>query len=107
MPRTLLIAQLNDAPISPLRKGFVAEGFRVDVATSSGDAAAMLAMRRYDAVLAAARSPLLVGDLAARAAALQPGSVPVLGMTRASPEEEAALLERGASICLAPDITFD
>lgn len=107
MARTVLLASLGDLAIDAARTGFAAEGFEVDSARSESRALAMVAMRRYDALLLFSRQadPLVdVLDALAGPTALYP--VPTLCICTMGQDDEIGLLSTGASVCLRGDVQF-
>jgi DNA-binding response OmpR family regulator len=103
VPRKLLIADLNGK--GAFRSRFVAEGFLVDNALSPADAAAMMAMSSYDAMLVAASNGDLIASLAATAGQTQRFR-PVIGLATMDSEGEVSLLRRGVTCLVPAEITF-
>lgn len=108
MARTLLLIGLQDSSVSTYRHGFVAENYLVDSAHTIERAADMIAMRRYDAIVAFAHTPQPLHTLLntlQMATSIQQIIISCKDITE--PAEEIALLDAGATICRPFAIHFD
>jgi len=108
MPRSLLFVELGSRPAREMRRGFPAEGFKVDTASGIAHAQSMAAMRDYSGAILFANSP----DLLARCAHVLSRHVasdaaPVLCVADLSETDEIDVLEAGGSLCLPSAISFE
>lgn len=108
MPRALLLVGL-DGSVARTRQRFVGQGFEAHCAETVVDTTAMLAMHRYDALLAFGRTPAALLELL-DAVHLPQSSSPraaVLCVGTMRRDDEVALLRGGAAACLPARVSFD
>ncbi|MBU6444018.1 MAG: response regulator transcription factor [Alphaproteobacteria bacterium] len=107
MPRSLLFVELGAKPARELRRGFAAEGFKIDTATGAHHAKNMVAMRRYDAeVLFGDGFVMLQRCLERHGRDIANAGVPLIAVASLTEDEEVRLLDAGASLCVSPEVSF-
>ncbi len=107
MPRSLLFVELGARPARELRRGFAAEGFKIDTATGAHHAQNMAAMRRYDAKILFGDDPVVLRRCLERNVRDLAGErIPLIAVADLGEDAEVQLLEAGASQCISPEIPF-
>jgi len=107
MRRSLLFVELGTKTARELRRGFAAEGFKVDTASGAVHAQNMAAMRGYSGVILFANSSdLLTPCTRALARALTSGLIPLLGVANISEREQIEFFEGGGAYCLPAAAPF-
>ena len=105
MSRCLLFVELGARAPRALRRGFAAEGFRIDTALGVRHAQAMAAMRRYDARILFSETPeLLTRCLQHGAVDIDADKTPLICVADLTEGDEVHFLDAGASLCVSPMI---
>lgn len=107
MARGLLLLELDAPVVRDLKRGLVAEGFRVDTAIGAAHAQDLAAMRRYDGKLLFGTDCLALESSIVRHCRDMAGAeIPLIAITNATEAEEVRLLSAGAACCLSPQTPF-
>ena len=107
MSRCLLFVELGARASRALRRGFAAEGFRIDSALGVRHAQAMAAMRRYDARILFSETVELLARYPLRSDIdVNADKTPLICVADLTEDDEVRLLNAGASLCVPPAIPF-
>lgn len=106
MPRSLLMVGAAER-FTRLRRGFMGEGYKVDVACSLDNALHLAAMSAYNAVIIMASSAeLLIACVQALVLLMPDGAVPLLAISDLPTDDEIRTLTSGLSCCIESTATF-
>lgn len=107
MARSLLFVEFGSRPSREVRRGFPNEGFEVNSASGVAHAQRMMAMRNYSGcVLFAAAGRRLRSCVDALARCENESTIPIVCVADLREDEEADVLDRGASLCLLSTTPF-